>query len=95
MSWSGASTILKKPKVEEEEEANGNHNNNKEDENTSDTSRQEQEEALLALIEHRTKEVEHLKYRISYYKTQVFFSFSPPLRKSISLFISQSLDLFI
>ncbi|XP_021905604.1 protein tipD isoform X1 [Carica papaya] len=71
MSWSGASTILKKPKVEEEEEANGNHNNNKEDENTSDTSRQEQEEALLALIEHRTKEVEHLKYRISYYKTQL------------------------
>ncbi|XP_006346630.1 uncharacterized protein [Solanum tuberosum] len=32
--------------------------------------RMEQEEALIALIEHRTKEVEHLRQRITYYKSQ-------------------------
>ncbi|XP_055825368.1 uncharacterized protein LOC129893875 isoform X2 [Solanum dulcamara] len=32
--------------------------------------RLEQEEALIALIEHRTKEVEHLRQRIAYYKSQ-------------------------
>ncbi|XWS37034.1 hypothetical protein CRYUN_Cryun19dG0009100 [Craigia yunnanensis] len=51
------STISKRVKEEEEEE----------DEN----SRAEQEEALVALIEHRTKEVEHLRQRISYYKSQL------------------------
>ncbi|KAI3455151.1 hypothetical protein Pfo_011814 [Paulownia fortunei] len=33
--------------------------------------RNEQEEALVALIEHRTKEVEHLRQRINYYKSQL------------------------
>lgn len=33
--------------------------------------REEQEEALVALIEHRTHEVKHLKNRISYYKSQL------------------------
>ncbi|XP_068661092.1 uncharacterized protein [Aristolochia californica] len=31
----------------------------------------EREEALVALIEHRTKEVEHLKKRVSYYQSQL------------------------
>ncbi|KAE8672276.1 ERF114 protein [Hibiscus syriacus] len=31
----------------------------------------EQEEALVALIEHRTKEVQHLRQRISYYQSQL------------------------
>lgn len=52
--------IVKKPKQEEEEEENGGCN-----------SKDEQEEALVALIEHRTKEVQHLRQRISYYKSQV------------------------
>ncbi|XVE63769.1 hypothetical protein DITRI_Ditri07aG0046400 [Diplodiscus trichospermus] len=58
---SAGSTISKRVKEEEEAAANG------EDEN----SRAEQEEALVALIEHRTKEVEHLRHRISYYKSQL------------------------
>ncbi|TYH80527.1 hypothetical protein ES332_D03G138600v1 [Gossypium tomentosum] len=58
------STISKKIKeeaVEEEETTNGE----------DDNSIAEQEEALVALIEHRTKEVEHLGQRISYYKSQL------------------------
>ncbi|KAK2662232.1 hypothetical protein Ddye_000806 [Dipteronia dyeriana] len=39
--------------------------------NEEENSREEQEEALVALIEHRTKEVEHLQHRISYYKSQL------------------------
>ncbi|XVF08597.1 hypothetical protein REPUB_Repub07fG0016800 [Reevesia pubescens] len=58
---STVSTISKRVKEEIEEEANG------EDE----ISIAEQEEALVALIEHRTKEVEHLSHRISYYKSQL------------------------
>lgn len=62
---SGGSTISKRVKEDEEEEhANGDDEN----------SRAEQEEAMVALIEHRTKEVEHLRQRISYYKSQVGFS---------------------
>ncbi|KAH7578507.1 hypothetical protein JRO89_XS01G0391100 [Xanthoceras sorbifolium] len=51
--------IVKKPKRQEEEDENGEEN-----------SREEQEEALAALTEHRIKEVEHLKQRIAYYKSQ-------------------------
>lgn len=54
--------IEKKVKIEKEEEVNGMEEQN----------RMEQEEALVALIEHRTKEVEHLRQRITYYKSQVF-----------------------
>ena len=45
--------------------------------NNNDVSREEQEEALVALIEHRSTEVQHLKKRISYYNSQVpsFFVF--------------------
>ncbi|OIT36442.1 PREDICTED: uncharacterized protein LOC109242052 [Nicotiana attenuata] len=53
--------VLKKPKIEtEEDKANGIEEENK----------KEQEEALVALIEHRTKEVEHLRQRLSYYTSQ-------------------------
>ncbi|XP_059643025.1 uncharacterized protein LOC132284899 [Cornus florida] len=41
------------------------------DENGAENNRLEQEEALVALTEHRTKEVEHLRQRISYYKSQL------------------------
>ncbi|KAJ0571088.1 hypothetical protein HanHA300_Chr05g0185531 [Helianthus annuus] len=36
------------------------------------TEREEQEEALIALIEHRAKEVDHLRTRVTYYKSQLF-----------------------
>ncbi|GLU20813.1 hypothetical protein SLE2022_369950 [Rubroshorea leprosula] len=55
------SKTLKKPKVEEEE--NG--------EEVEETTREEQEEAFLALIEHRTREVEHLRKRVSYYQSEL------------------------
>ncbi|KAM1736822.1 hypothetical protein FF1_015108 [Malus domestica] len=42
-----------------------------EEENGYPDSRQEQEEALVALIEHRTREVHHLRQRVKYYKTQL------------------------
>ncbi|MED6148411.1 hypothetical protein PIB30_052907 [Stylosanthes scabra] len=35
------------------------------------TTREEQEEALVALIEHRTREVKNLRHRLSYYKSQL------------------------
>ncbi|XP_052184051.1 uncharacterized protein LOC127796045 [Diospyros lotus] len=60
-------SALKKPKLEEGEEQGGDENG-KADDTTSFT---EQEEALVALIEHRTKEVEHLRQRISYYQSQL------------------------
>lgn len=77
--------LLKKPKTEpqeteqhldqeEEEEEEENH-----DKEMEEQIRREQEEAMVALIEHRTKEVDHLRQRITYYKAQVFlslFSFS-------------------
>ncbi|KAF9597236.1 hypothetical protein IFM89_016377 [Coptis chinensis] len=55
--------ILKKPKVEEED--NGTTKEKEEEEYT------EQEEALVALIEHRTKEFEHCKKKVDYYKSQL------------------------
>ena len=67
---------LKEPKREDQlnpitvdDEANGH--SREEDDHDESTSAEEQEEALLALIAHRTHEVEHNKQRVSYYKTQV------------------------
>lgn len=54
--------ILKKPKVE---------NREGEEENGKKEEYEEQEEALVALIEHRTKEVEHVKQKVSYYQSQL------------------------
>lgn len=70
-------SALKKPKTEDVEiiDGGGEQAANKvkmaEEENGYPDSRQEQEEALVALIEHRTREVHHLRNRVSYYKTQV------------------------
>ncbi|XAR50392.1 hypothetical protein NMG60_11004703 [Bertholletia excelsa] len=65
------SLLMKKPKVEQTEEpateAIGDQNGTAGQ--SSDDSLEE--EALVALIEHRTKEVEHLRQRISYYKSQL------------------------
>ncbi|KAG8652744.1 hypothetical protein MANES_06G126801v8 [Manihot esculenta] len=74
--------ILKKPKLELDDGNNDDRqlvrkpNSMSEEENGGGgeeeaTSREEQEEALVALIDHRTREVEHLKTRISYYKSQL------------------------
>ncbi|KAJ1377950.1 WD40/YVTN repeat-like-containing domain superfamily [Sesbania bispinosa] len=41
------------------------------DEQNGTTSREEQEEALVALIEHRTREVKNLRHRLAYYKSQL------------------------
>lgn len=60
-----SAVVLKKPKQEDEGEEN--RGGGGEEEN----SREEQEEALVALIEHRTKEVQQLWNRVSYYKSQV------------------------
>ncbi|XP_015059183.1 uncharacterized protein LOC107005175 isoform X2 [Solanum pennellii] len=50
----------------EEDKLNPNSNGRRMEEQ----ERKEQEEALIALIEHRTKEVEHLRQRLTYYKSQ-------------------------
>lgn len=57
------------PKTVNGEEDNGRR--------MEEQDRKEQEEALIALIEHRTKEVEHLRQRLTYYKSQVLFFFLP------------------
>lgn len=54
------STIRKKPKLEEEIVVA------EEDE----TIKEEQEDALLALIEHRTKEVETLRKQVALYQSE-------------------------
>ncbi|XP_024027452.1 uncharacterized protein LOC21387484 [Morus notabilis] len=41
------------------------------EDNSYGDNRQEQEEALVALIEHRTREVQHLRHRLSYYESQL------------------------
>ncbi|XP_057516794.1 uncharacterized protein LOC130797992 [Amaranthus tricolor] len=75
--------ILKKPKTEVEsdgepdikiEKPNKNISTSGDDDNNNDASTsnyEEQEEALVALIEHRSKEVQHLTNRISYYQTEL------------------------
>ncbi|GFP82619.1 hypothetical protein PHJA_000405000 [Phtheirospermum japonicum] len=75
---SGYHPLMKKPKIEideedpteieEEEEEDPEEESN--DGEMEEQIRSEQEEALVALIEHRAKEVEHLRHRITYYKTQ-------------------------
>uniref|UniRef100_A0A6N2LAL0 Uncharacterized protein n=1 Tax=Salix viminalis TaxID=40686 RepID=A0A6N2LAL0_SALVM len=70
------SPILKKPKLEQknndgdiEESLNekSNENNGREEEDNIE----EQKVAFIALIEHRSREVQHLKQRVSYYKAQL------------------------
>ena len=74
------SPALKKPKVEQQnndgdDEVSPNQrpkeNNGREEEEEEEDSIEEQKVALIALIEHRSRELQHLKQRISYYQTQV------------------------
>lgn len=44
--------------------------------NGGSNSREEQEEALVALIDHRTREVKNLRQRIAYYTSKVVASSS-------------------
>jgi hypothetical protein len=71
------SPILKKPKVEQQNNDDDNEvslnqeckeNNGREEE---EDSMEEQKVALIALIEHRSRALQHLKQRVSYYQTQV------------------------
>ncbi|KAE8123778.1 hypothetical protein FH972_018707 [Carpinus fangiana] len=73
---------LKKPKVETNDESepellSASTTTKKMDDNNSHysnddiESRREQEEALVALFEHRTNEVKHLRQRIAYYQSQL------------------------
>ncbi|GER54201.1 transducin/WD40 repeat-like superfamily protein [Striga asiatica] len=78
-NMSGYRPLLKKPKIEpeeedpekEEQEDDGFPEEESNEEKLGEQIRNEQEEALVALIEHRTKEVEHLRQRINYYKSQL------------------------
>lgn len=63
-----ATPFVKKPKMELEAEEDEEQEMEGVEE---EQNRKEQEEALLALLQHRTKEVEHLRQRITYYKSQV------------------------
>ncbi|CAL9037033.1 unnamed protein product [Musa banksii] len=71
-----SSRLLKKPKLEDEpieliegdnEGKPSNYNKSRDD----NVSLQEQEEALVALIEHRTKECQLLKQKLAHYKSQL------------------------
>ena len=66
-------TTTKSSNMDDDDKNNNDNNSN----NNSDNgvSREEQEEALVALIEHRTKEVLTNKQRIAYYKSQVLSFF--------------------
>lgn len=59
--------VFKKPKIETWPEEMGSREAGEQDE----WSKQEKE--ILALLEYRTDEVEHLRKRITYYKNQVFY----------------------
>lgn len=45
-----------------------------EDEEANVSCREEQEEVLVALVEHRSNEIERLNHHISNYQTKVFLS---------------------
>lgn len=68
--------LLKKPKIEPQETAQKLGQDEEDEENNDEEMkeriRNEQEEAIVALIEHRTREVDHLRQRITYYNAQVF-----------------------
>jgi hypothetical protein len=79
------SPILKRPKLEQRNNDDDNEAslNQKSNENSGreeeEDSIEEQKVAFIALIEHRSHEVQHLKQRLSYYKTQVPSSSSSSL----------------
>ncbi|XP_047952246.1 protein tipD isoform X1 [Salvia hispanica] len=67
--------LLKKPKIEPQETAQKLGQDEEDEENNDEEMkeriRNEQEEAIVALIEHRTREVDHLRQRITYYNAQL------------------------
>ncbi|OAY78642.1 hypothetical protein ACMD2_07200 [Ananas comosus] len=63
--------LLKKPKLEEPSAAEDGGGGGGGGGAGDGESEREQEEALVALIEHRTKEVQHLKQKLAYYKSQL------------------------
>lgn len=70
--------LLKKPKLEEPSDANGDDSGRGRGDggvggggDNEPDALQEQEEALVALIEHRSKEYENLKQRVAYFKSQL------------------------
>lgn len=68
----GTPPVLKKPKTEEawlEEEEDEETRSNREEVEQDEWEKQEKE--ILALLDYRTKEVEHLRKRITYYKDQL------------------------
>ncbi|KAL3575544.1 hypothetical protein D5086_023645 [Populus alba] len=70
------SPILKRPKLEQrnnedDNEASLNQKSNENNGREEEDSVEEQKVAFIALIEHRSREVQHLKQRLSYYKTQL------------------------
>lgn len=79
--------LLKKPKLEEPSDINGDESGRERGDGgigggggNDPDALQEQEEALVALIEHRSKEYEHLKQKVAYFKSQVCSpSFNHPL----------------
>ncbi|KAG5230411.1 protein tipD [Salix suchowensis] len=65
---SKTSPVLKKPKVEQQTTT---AIMKEEEEEEEEDSIEEQKVALIALIEHRSRELQHLKQRVSYYQTQL------------------------
>ncbi|XP_019702879.1 uncharacterized protein [Elaeis guineensis] len=71
--------LLKKPKLEEPSDVNGGESGRGRGDggvggggDNEPDALQEQEEALVALIEHRSKEYEHLKQKVAYFKSQLY-----------------------
>lgn len=73
----GMTQPVKKARVEEEL-CYGHHSHEIDtaEADECNSTADEQEAALVALVDHRTREVHHLRQRVSYYTRQVIFS--PP-----------------
>ncbi|KAL3626747.1 hypothetical protein CASFOL_029490 [Castilleja foliolosa] len=67
---SGYHPLMKKPKIEIDEEVKDPEEESSDGE-MKEQIRIEQEEALVALVEHRAKEVENLRHRMTYYNAQL------------------------
>lgn len=66
-------SLEKKPKVEEYEQEPEHHHHHH-DHDSESNSQDQEEEALIALLEHRNKEVHHLRTRVTYYNSKVSFT---------------------
>ena len=94
------SPILKRPKLEQKSndgdiEASLDKKSNQNNGGEEEDSIEEQKVAFIALIEHRSREVQHLKQRVSYYQAQVPSPSSSLIFKSLHfLFFSIKYCLF-